>query len=414
VTLRARQYLLPAIALLSLVVLVAWITWESVRPRPTLSEVMPLLRAGKFEKAQQQLRAYLREYPRDDYARYQIVECQLARYDRLDPPNPGLLRDALADVRQIRLGADPQSDALVQFQLGKIQSRLLHYDEAEKAWVEALRLDPLVPEAGWLLVQLYDWQGRLDEARALALRLQAIEPDQRDRVGWLLELVREDVHRPASRGLINSFEPIVRDNPKDLHTTLALGVAYAREGLVDRGLECLRDAVKAHPHDPGAWLALFTGLEEAGQMDVLAAALDRLPPELTDDPRFVKARGVVAQERRDWSTAEAMYRRALEFWPQDLSVVYRLARVLRNAGKTREADRYGQQARTYSEARKELRALYEEIEPIARSLAPDSRPDLYRHIAELRERMGLRDEVEAWKRLIADGPHDSIRKAQSP
>jgi predicted Zn-dependent protease len=159
---------------------------------------------------------------------------------------------------------------------------------------------------------------------------------------------------------------------------------------------------------------LFTGLEEAGQMDVLAAALDRLPPELTDDPRFVKARGVVAQERRDWSTAEAMYRRALESRPQDLSVVYRLARVLRNAGKTQEADRYDQQARTYSEARKELRALYEEIEPIARSLAPDSRPDLYRHIAELRERMGLRDEVEAWKRSIADGPHDSIRKAQSP
>ncbi len=413
-TLRVREHLLPACALLAGVVLVAWITWELIRPRPTLDGVMPLLRAGKFEKAQQRLRVYLREYPRDDHARALIVDCQLERYDRLDPPDPALLRTALADARQIRLGANPKSDALVQFRLGKIQDRLLQYDEAEKAWLEALRLDPLIPEAPWQLIQLYDWQGRLDEARALALRQHAIEPDPRDRVGWLLELVREDVHRPAPRGLINWLEPIVRNNPKDLHTTLALGVALTREGLVDRGLDCLRGAVKTHPHDPDAWLALLTGIEEAGQFDVLAATLGKLPPELSADPRFIKVQGVVAQERRDWSTAESLYRRALEFRPQDLSLVYRLARVLRGSGQIVEAERYDQQARSYSEARKELRALYEQIEPIARSLAPGSRPDLYRQFAALRERMGLRDEAKAWNRLAADRRPDLSRTVQSP
>ena len=38
--------------------------------------------------------------------------------------------------------------------------------EAEICWTDALRLDPIVPEAGWALVDLLDKEGRTEEARA--------------------------------------------------------------------------------------------------------------------------------------------------------------------------------------------------------------------------------------------------------
>jgi tetratricopeptide (TPR) repeat protein len=395
--------------------LVAWVAWELIRPRPTLDGVTLLLQAGKFEKAQQRLRAYLREHPRELNARLMVVDCQLDRYDRNNPPDLALLRAALADAQRLRPGSDPRKNALVQLRLGKVHDRLSQYDQAETAWLEALRRDPQVPEAGWQLLGLYDWQGRLDAARALALRMHAIEPDPRDRVGWLLEVVREDVQRPAPRGLIEWLEPIVREHPGDLHSTLTLGVALTREGVVERGLTCLQDAVRAHPLDPDAWLALCTGLEEAGRFDALAAALEQLPEPLSADVRFLRFRGEVAQEHREWDRAVALYRAALESRPHDLGALYRLARALRLSGRREEADRYDQQARVAADARKELRALYDqEIAPVERSLAPDSRPDLYQRIAELREHMGLHEEAAAWNRLLADRRPDPARTAQTP
>jgi tetratricopeptide (TPR) repeat protein len=397
------------------VALVAWMAWELIRPRPTLDGVTLLLQAGNLEKAQQRLRAYLSEHPRDDNARLMVVDCQLERYDRNNPPDPALLRAALADARRLGPGPDPGKNALVQLRLGKIHDRLSQYEQAEMAWLDALRQDPQVPEAGWQLLSLYDWQGRLDEARALALRLHAIEPDPRDRVGWLLELVREDVQRPSSRGLIDWLEPIVREHPGDLRSTLALGVALTREGVAERGLTCLQEAVRARPREPDAWLALFTSLEEAGRFDALATALEQTPEPLASDVRFLRFRGEVAQERREWDRAAAFYRGTLESRPHDLGALYRLARVLRLSGHREEADRYDQQARSAADARKELRSLYDqEIAPVERSLAPDSRPDLYRRIAGLRERMGLHDEAAAWNRLLADRRPDPARTAQAP
>ena len=151
-------------------------------------------------------------------------------------------------------------------------------DEAEASWDEALRLDPRVPEAGWCLLEVYYLQNRPGDARRLALRLHEVEPDPRDRVQLLLELVRQDAQPMDPGSVVQWFEPVVRQNPTDLHASLALGLFLVRASQVDRGLDVLRGAVRRHPKSPDAWDAWLTGLDDAGQLDLMEQSVSRLPP----------------------------------------------------------------------------------------------------------------------------------------
>ena len=49
---------------------------------------------------------------------------------------------------------------MIKFLEGKAHYQQGRYDLAEDCWTEALRLDPIVPEAGWALVDLLDKEGR--------------------------------------------------------------------------------------------------------------------------------------------------------------------------------------------------------------------------------------------------------------
>ena len=81
-----------------------------------------------------------------------------------------------------------------------------------------------VPEAGWVLIDLLDKEGRQKEAHRLGMRLHEIEPDPRDRVRILLEMSRLDIEaREARSSRILLLEPVVKQHPENLPLTLALG-----------------------------------------------------------------------------------------------------------------------------------------------------------------------------------------------
>src|SRR5437660_1620337 len=82
--------------------------------------------------------------------------------------------------------------------------------------------------AVWALLCLYYSQGRRGDARRLGLQLHAVEPDPRDRVQLLVELLRQDALTPVYETLIPALEPAVRARPKDLHTAIALSLALVR------------------------------------------------------------------------------------------------------------------------------------------------------------------------------------------
>jgi tetratricopeptide (TPR) repeat protein len=326
--------------------------------------------------------------------------------DRADQ-KPWLALEHLGRIK----ATDAKTRAIVLLNEGKAYSALGRNDRAEAAWKEALRLEPRVPEAGWNLLSLYYVQGRRAEAHRLALALHAIEPDPRDRVQLLLELVRQDAQPLGPDSLTRTLEPLVRAHPEDLHTAIALGLALIRSSRADEGLSILRERVERGADDPDAWGGWLLGLDGARRFDELVQAMATLPAALVGDPRFARHRGAIAQQRGDWAGAADAYHRAWRADPADFQVLYRLSRALRAAGRRQEAETFDLKVRAAQEARDQVLSLYEAADA-DKTLGVVPHPQLYHRLADLRERMGRDDEALAWHHLVlADQPDEPTSRA---
>lgn len=382
---------------------------------PGLSEILVLARDHQFERAFVLVQNYLRAHPHDQKAH--LLLAQLAT----EPPNvrPEL---ALEQLRLIRPNSVKQA-ALIKFFEGKAHFQRGRYDLAETNWTLALKVDPIVPEAGWALVDLLDKESRTEEAHRLGMKLFEVEPDPRDRVRILLEMSRLDIEAPDPLSQVPLFEPIVQKHPENLPLSITLGLALTRVNRSDDGLKILHEAVCRHPDAPAAWDAWFTGLYNAADAEKLAAEFARLPQELKADPRFAKHEGMIAQNAKDWPRAVRAYRRAFEHEPFNQGVCYRYRFVLRQAGQTAEYDRIDQFYKTYQSAYRQMRrsyygkdqtgsgqlaetkdasdtrgVYYEVLEVKTLGLRPH--PEIYQRLADLREKMGRYDEAKAWHRLV--------------
>jgi tetratricopeptide (TPR) repeat protein len=282
---------------------------------------------------------------------------------------------------------------------GKAYSALGRNDRAESAWKEALRLDPTAPEVGWDLLGLYYVQGRREDAHRLALALHGVEPDPRDRAQLLLELLRQDAQPIGPDSLIRTLEPVVRAHPGDIQTALALGLALVRNSRVDDGLAILRARTETSGDNPDTWIAMLRGLDEAGKFDELSDWLARVPSRMASDPRLERYRGSAWQHHQDWPRAADAYLRAWRAAPDDMTVLYRLSRALRAAGRGAEADTFDQKVRGAQAAKDQILPLYEEANAV-KALGVASHRELYHRLADLRERMGRYDEALAWHRLV--------------
>ena len=163
-------------------------------------------------------------------------------------------------------------------------------------------LEPRIPEAGWALLSLYYVEGRRAEAHRLAMALQVIEPDPRDRAATAAGAMFATMpSRSSSTRLSVTLEPIVRKSPHDLHMAVALGLATVRNSQTDAGLTSLRNLSNRFPDNPDARESFLLGLDEAGKIDDLAGEMGRLPQAMASDLRFDRYRGAIAQQRQDWN-----------------------------------------------------------------------------------------------------------------
>jgi tetratricopeptide (TPR) repeat protein len=397
---------------------------QALGPAPTLDDVRSLAQRRRYRQAQMLLAQYLPTHPQN--ARAHLLMAQLAT----EPTNvqPDLALGALAKIHP----ETTKQAALIKFFEGKARFQQKRYDLAEACWTEALRLDLIVPEAGWALVDLLDKEGRNAAAHSLGMRLHEVEPDPVDRVKILLEMTRLDFEFPDPLSQVELFEPLVRQHPEHLPLSLTVGLALVRCNRSDEGLQILRSALDRHPSSPEAWDAWLTGLYDASEADKLAAEFGRLPRELAADGRFAKHEGIIAQIARNWPKAVVAYRRAFAYEPFNWGVCYKYRFALRQAGDTAEFRRIHQLYETYREAYKQVRGSYfERFEPGTRVANQDESADaqrgayyetlaiktlgwkpypaLYQRLATLREQMGRFDEARAWHRLVLrDSPDDPI------
>jgi len=381
----------------------ALVARRGFRPPPDLQPICALAREGDFGRAQNLLVRYLRAYPDDDRAR--LLMAQLAM-DRPDP-DPQL---ALEQLRLIR-SSTPQEGAVVRFSEGKAHYQQKRYDLAEICWNEALDLDPAVPEAGWALIDLLDFERRPEEAHRLAMKLFEVEPDPQDRVRLLLEMARLDLDTVAPGSTVQVFEPVWRKNPGYLPLALAVGLALVHNSQASEGIVVLRDALRRHPDSPEAWDGWLTGLDKANQPGLLSQEFHRLPKALAKDPRFAKHEGNVAQACGDWARAVKAYRRAVDFEPFNGAGQYRLRMALQAAGETPEREQTDQVLGAGRKALEQLRPVYAQARAI-KTLGLEPDPELYQRLAGLREQMGRIDEARAWHRLVLrDLPDNALSLA---
>jgi len=358
-----------------------------------------LLASRRFDEVNRRLDDYLGVHPESVQAHMLRAQVALAR----DPQQPQIALEHLARVRN----ADRSLRAVVKLNEGKALSALGDHARAEESWRDALRTDPLVPEAGWALLGLYYVEGRRQEAERLGLALHVVEPDPRDRVQLLLELVRQDAKPIVPAEIVRVLEPGVREHPDDVPGTIALARAYLKDARHDDGVSLIRRLVERRPDNPDAWSALLRELDDSARPDEFAEAMAKLPVNLAEDPRFTRFQGIAAQNRRDWTSAAEWLERARRFDPLDSQVVYRLGRAYRLSGREAEAKKIEEEFRTAEATLREMLPLYNEANAL-QGLGTIPAPGLYLRIAEARERLGYRAEALAWYRLVLrDRPEDS-------
>jgi tetratricopeptide (TPR) repeat protein len=358
-----------------------------------------LASAGRFDMAEAMVREHLRSAKDDQEAHTLLGRLLLDNPLRKmeDPEARPVWTEALEHLGRVE-PKDKPTAAIVSLYRGKALYNLSRWDEAEEAWLEALKLDPKVPEAGWALLDLYYVEVRPEETQKLALRLHAVEPDPHDRVELLVELLRQDVQSPDPESLIPLFEPCVRANPRGSHTAQALAKSLIRESKGEQGLKILNRSLELNSDDPRAWEGLLSGLDMSGHQRELDGVLQRLPTRWASDPMFAKHRGRAAQERGDLAEAIRCYREAVKHELTNLVVAYRLARALRVGGDESDADRWERLVTDANAAKAEVAGLYQQANAI-KTLGTTPHPDLYRRIGDVRARMLRRDEARAWYRL---------------
>jgi Flp pilus assembly protein TadD len=385
----------------------AWGAWVFWRRPPALDAAVTLAETGRFDEAEAAVRACLAANPADPAANLLMSQILFRKPDPATSPaerRPSeAARSALEHLRRVR-PTNKSMSVTVQLGLARVLDRLSRLDEAETAWLEALKLDPAAPEAGWNLLQIYYVQGRDDEARRLALELYRTEPDPHDRVLLLVELLKPDARPPAPASIEQVYLPIVRSNPDDLRASVTLGLAQIRSGKAGEGIGRLRWVVQTHPDREEAWNGLLTGLDESGQIDVMEEELAKLPTDVSESARLVKHRARVEQGRGRWREAVELYRRARRAEPYNRVIEYRLSRALRHVGGTGEADQIEARVRRRDVAILELRQLYDQV-TATDGLGTKPHTELYQRIADVRERMQLKDEARAWhQEVLRDDP----------
>ena len=406
---------IPVAAALAAGLIGAIVAWRTFAPTPAIGPGLSLAESRRYAEAEPKLAAYLAYDPSNARAGLAMANVLM----NLEPPKVAEALDRLDAIR----AANPSQAAYALMIRGKAHRALDQPGKAEAEWREALRRDPMVAEAGMLLLQLYYTEGRSDELRRLALRLHQSEPDPIDRVRLLLEAMRPDAEPLAAAGVIALFRSVVNEHPDDLYPALAYYRAMAKDGTgIDEALTGLRRLADAHPDELACWDGLLyaTALVD---LDSLEATLAKLPASIASSRQLARYRGQVAESKRDFAAAIAQYDLALTEAPADREILHRLGEVQKLAGRATESQSVKGREAEVEAARIELRGIkgretqegrlgvFEEATSLPNLGRAPAAP-IYQKLASIRERMGHPDEALAWHRLVLrDAPEDAESRA---
>ncbi|WP_158633318.1 tetratricopeptide repeat protein [Tautonia sociabilis] len=349
--------------------------WPRPDPEAVWIEAQSHLQAGRIdeaERASERLSRLREPTERDWMLRAQVA---IAR-NRTD--------EAIAILRRFPKQGELTPRALLL--VGQLELRRDRLRSAERAFSEALELDPNLSQARRELIYIYGY------------RSQTVA-------------MGEQFRGLAESGLLTADDTFL--------WSLSRGVQWTPEEIVDR----LSTAVSAEPEDSASRIALADALLELNRFDEAAAILEPLDPAdadaraalgrlalergdvgllaelLADAPEdhagLALLRGKLALRRRDPEAAVSAYRRALELRPNDRDALSGLSQALNQAGHREEA------AEAVARLTR-INDLNDLLHQLARVDA-DRSPDRYVEIGSACEAIGLEAQARAWYQVALAG-----------
>jgi len=172
---------------------------------------------------------------------------------------PAKARESFA--RTFRITPDSAAAYLLA---GEMMNRLELEDLAEAELKQAIRLDPKLPEAHYVLAQIAIFRSRLDEAIELLREELAINP------AHAMALYRMgDVYsrRLEWNAAIATLQQSLWINPYFSGPYILLGKAYGRTGQPASAEQMLRRAIEYDPNNKSAHYLLAQLLQQAGRAE---------------------------------------------------------------------------------------------------------------------------------------------------
>lgn len=230
-------------------------------------------------------------------------------------------------------------DELVQAQtlLGTIHLDRGRISHAEKAFSEALKIDPKAAQA------LSGFGGALYKAgrysQALA-RFKAAAQADPDHIGAKVGVAKASLQLERLEEARQMLDKLKKSHPKDLQVNYWFGRVQEASGARDLAEKAYRDAIEAGGNDPAtvhAYVSLANVQSQQGDLEEASKTLRTAEEKLPDSPEIHKALGRVAMSQGRYDDAQSEFDAALALDPDDVDARFLVGTALTRLRKFERA-----------------------------------------------------------------------------
>ncbi len=380
----------------------AWLYWRDTRPIADLDTISNWLRREDYATAEMALRERLRRAPHDVEARMMLARSLAGRGDVLS---------CARELRKVPFWSPRKTEAL--FREGQSYLERDHARDAEAAWLELIKDDPLHPvpadlfhDACQALLKLYAIEDRWDDAYPVMWAAHD-HAAREDRPVLLAMRVRPELERVAPKESIEVIRRYVAADPDDLEALRALARAEQALGQPAEAARHFQECLKRRPDDVRAWRDHVAMLLDQGELESFLALLEKAPKGADIESETWMFRGVAREKAGNWPAAAECFRKAIELNPTVSKYYYRLAVAEERLGLRKEAMAHRQRTKEMNEARGQLPAAYADYfaaqkldgEAHAQAMAAACK-----HLGSICETLGWSRAALAWDRLAISPP----------
>jgi tetratricopeptide (TPR) repeat protein len=389
-----------AILVAGLVGFNAWWYWRESRPLEDLATISRWMTHDQSARAELALREHLRRSPHDGAVRVMLARALATRGDLLS---------CARQLQQVPYWHPQKPEAL--YREGQAFLQLDRVRDAERAWLELIKDDPLHPVSAGLLsdaykglLKIYAILDHWEDAYPIIWNAYDRSSGSEERLYWLTMRMRAELERVAPKESIVELRRYVAADPDDCESLHALARAEIALGERDLGERHFAECLKRRPDYVRAWRDGLTGLLEQGEFDRFLAMLRVPPPSADNDPETWFFRGVASEKAGDWRMAAAHFQKGIELNPFHNKCYYRLGMAQGRLGLSKEAAANRRKSTEINEARGQFPVAYAAFFDSYKSGATGASAPAAsaRRLAAFCDTLGWARAAQAWNRQ-ADG-----------